>query len=291
MSDVSTPAQDAEQEDRGAAGPPPVAVHAGGDDFAERPAALWAQAIEEGGRRLSRHAGGEMSTGLIGGVEVMLGVAAAGVVAGALAAKLPAHLAAIVGSLAFGVGFVFVTVGRSELFTENLLIPVGAVLAGRQPPWQLLRIWALTLITNLAGLVVLAAIFSTRTVLDPSAVKAVGHTADVLASRSFGGALLSAIVAGGVMTLWTWLTLAARTDIGRIAIALVIGFVIAAPVLNHVVVSTGEMMLGVMGGATRATWGDVWSNFGIALLGNLIGGIGFVTLSRAVQARWEQNDR
>jgi formate/nitrite transporter FocA (FNT family) len=35
----------------------------------------------------------------------------------------------VLGSLTFGIGFVFLTVGRSELFTENFLIPVAAVLS------------------------------------------------------------------------------------------------------------------------------------------------------------------
>jgi formate/nitrite transporter FocA (FNT family) len=89
------------------------------------------------------------------------------------------------------------------------------------------------------------------------------------------------------MTLWTWLNVAARTDIGKVAIAMVIGFLLAGPTLNHVIVGTGELMFGVLGGYSHASWGDVWSNFGIALLGNLIGGMGLVTLTRLVQARGE----
>jgi formate/nitrite transporter FocA (FNT family) len=89
------------------------------------------------------------------------------------------------------------------------------------------------------------------------------------------------------MTLWTWLGIAVRTDLGRILVALLIGFTIAAPNLNHVIVGTGEMMFGVLGGATRATWGDVGINFLLALAGNLVGGTIFVTLSRFVQARTE----
>jgi formate/nitrite transporter FocA (FNT family) len=87
------------------------------------------------------------------------------------------------------------------------------------------------------------------------------------------------------MTLWTWLGLAIDTDVGRVLVAVAIGFTIAAPTMNHVIVGTGEMMFGVLGGHTIATWGDVGTNFLLALAGNLVGGTLFVTLSRFVQAR------
>jgi formate-nitrite transporter family protein len=109
----------------------------------------------------------------------------------------------------------------------------------------------------------------------------------VFADRSAWAAFLSAVMAGLVMTLWTWLGIAVRTDIGRIFVALLIGFTIAAPNLNHVIVGTGEMMFGVLGGASQATWGDVGINFLLALAGNLVGGTIFVTLTRFVQAHTE----
>jgi formate/nitrite transporter FocA (FNT family) len=132
---------------------------------------------------------------------------------------------------------------------------------------------------------ILALILSVSTVLDHDAVVAAGHTADVFAERSAGAAFLSAVVAGLVMTLWTWLGIAVRTDLGRILVALAVGFTIAAPSMNHVIVGTGEMMFGVLGGASHAGWGDVGINFLLALAGNLVGGTMFVTLTRFLQAR------
>lgn len=260
-------------------------VHAGGDDAAEQPAAIWSQAVEEGDRRLRRSALGEAATGVVGGAEVILGVVAASTLAGALAAELPAHTASVLGASVFGIGFVLITIGRSELFSENFLIPVSAVHAGRRSLGHLLRTWSVTLLANLVGLLALSALFARSGVIDHSALVAVGRTADVLAGRSLPSAFLSAVVAGIVMTLWTWLSVAARTDIGRIWIALVVGFLLTAPVMDHVVVGTGELMFGVLAGTTHAGWADVWSNLGIALAGNLVGGIGFVTISRGAQAR------
>jgi formate-nitrite transporter family protein len=223
-------------------------------------------------------------TGLVGGFDVMIGVAVASVVAGAFSAVTTPNLAAVVGSLTFGIGFVLISIGRSELFSENFLIPVGAVLERRESPRRLPQLWGPTLATNVAGMFVLALIFSVSGVLDHRSLVAAGHTADVLANRSLLAAFLSAIIAGLVMTLWTWLGFAVRTDVGRVLVALVIGFTISAPTMNHVIVGTGEMMFGVLGGATHATWGDLGINFCVALAGNLVGGTLFVTLTRFVQA-------
>jgi formate-nitrite transporter family protein len=266
-----------------------VAVDAGGQNGAgQSPSALWAQGLEEGEGRLNRRPLAAGATGLVGGFDVMIGVAVAAVVAGSLSEVMPAKVAAVLGSLVFGVGFVLITIGRSELFSENFLIPVGAVLERRKPLRRLPTLWAPTLITNIAGMLVLALILSVSTVLDHNAIVAAGHTANVFAERSTGAAFLSAVIAGMVMTLWTWLGIAVRTDVGRVLVALVIGFTIAAPNMNHVIVGTGEMMFGVLGGATHATWGDVAVNFLLALAGNLVGGTIFVTLTRFVQARAEE---
>jgi formate/nitrite transporter FocA (FNT family) len=157
----------------------------------------------------------------------------------------------------------------------------------RQPLRRLPNLWIPTLVANIVGMLIFALIFASSKVLDHSAVVAAGHTADVFAQRSAGAAFLSAVIAGVVMTLWTWLGIAVRTDIGRVFVALAIGFTIAAPNMNHVIVGTGEMMFGVLGGASHANWGDVGVNFLLALVGNLVGGTLFVTLTRFLQAKTE----
>jgi formate/nitrite transporter FocA (FNT family) len=44
------------------------------------------------------------------------------------------EVAHLVGALAFGIAFVFVVIGKSELFTENFLVPVpGSSAAAARP--------------------------------------------------------------------------------------------------------------------------------------------------------------
>ncbi len=253
------------------------------------PDEIWNASVEEGTRRLSRGTLGLLSTGLIGGVDVMLGVMALTVVSGALAVSLPEQIAHVGGSLVFGIGFVLLVVGRSELFTENFLVPISAMIRSeRTRIGDLGRLWSVTMIGNLVAILALAAVFTRAGLLPPEALKTAGHMADTFAERDFVAALLSAILAGAIMTLFTWLTHAVELDISRIALALLIGFVLAAPSLNHAIVGFGEVLFGILADTQKtATWTDLAQNFGTAVLGNLIGGLGFVTVLRAMQVRGE----
>jgi formate/nitrite transporter FocA (FNT family) len=97
-------------------------------------------------------------------------------------------------------------------------------------------------------------------------------------------AFWSAVVAGGLITAMTWLIEGADSYGTRIAIAWASGAVLALVHLNHVIVVTLELFLGIRYGADVG-WGDVWSNFGVAAAGNMVGGLLFVTLTRFGQAK------
>lgn len=115
---------------------------------------------------------------------------------------MPQPTAHVLGSLLFGLGFVFITIGRAELFTENVLIPVGTVFAGRASGRELVRMWVITLVLNLVALAIFGLILSVRGVLPTGSLHTAGLTADALADRSFLAALLSAMVAGVLMSVF-----------------------------------------------------------------------------------------
>jgi formate/nitrite transporter FocA (FNT family) len=104
---------------------------------------------------------------------------------GALVGEGPAHLA---GSLVFGVGFVFLIVGRGELFTENFLIPVGSVIAGRATKPSVLRLWTVTFVANYVGIALAALVLTRPGVLDAETLAATGPVADTLAGRGASSA-------------------------------------------------------------------------------------------------------
>ena len=95
----------------------------------------FARSVEEGVVRLERSSVSLVATGLVGGLDVGVGVFALFI----LVEQTDQHL---LGAIGFGIGFLSLTLARSELFTENFLVPINAVVAGRAPWWTVLRLWA-----------------------------------------------------------------------------------------------------------------------------------------------------
>lgn len=219
------------------------------------PDEIYEEGLDEGERRLARGPVALAATGFAGGADVFFGLVAVVVTTGALRSVMPEAPAHVLGALTFGIAFVFITVGRAELFTENFLIPVAAVYAGRAPLRLLLRMWLITLALNAAGLMVFALIFAaTAGVLEHSALEAAGKLADTRGERAVLPALLSAIAAGTVMTLFTWVAAAAEDSTSRLLASLLIGFVLLAPSLNHAVVGFGEISFGIVAGTAKVGW-------------------------------------
>jgi formate/nitrite transporter FocA (FNT family) len=124
-------------------------------------------------------------------------------------------------------------------------------------------------------------------VLDRESLAAAGTMADTMGERDTLAALLSAIAAGTIMTLFTWVVAAAETGTARVLASLLIGFVLAAPSLNHAVVGFGEQVFGLFAGTARTGWGDLVRTVSLAIVGNLIGGVGLVFGTRLAQVRGE----
>jgi formate/nitrite transporter FocA (FNT family) len=251
------------------------------------PTEIWEESLDEGERRLMRRWTGLAATGLAGGIDVFFSILALAVVSAGLHEVLPEQTSHVLASVVFGIGFAFITLGRAELFTENFLLPVGAVFSGRARVTDILRMWLITMVFNLIGLLAFAAMFSVQDVLKPATLETAGTLADTLGDRGALAAFLSAIAAGTIMTLFTWVAAAAETASARIVASLIVGLVLALPSLNHAIVGFGEMAFGILAGTAESTWGDLARNFGLAVAGNLVGGVGLVFSTRLAQVRGE----
>jgi formate/nitrite transporter FocA (FNT family) len=251
---------------------------------APEPEEIYERTREEGRRRLSRPLLELAATALVGGFDVAFGVAAYALAAGAIdAGRTPSS--ALVGSLAFGIGFVFVVVGRSELFTENFLVPIAGLEGrDRQSLLKLGELWLATLVLNLAGGAVLAILLTSNGVLVGQSHGPVTDLAEHLAGYSVATSFLSAVVAGALMTLMTWFVEGAAESMGvRILMSWIVGALIVLGVFNHAVVSTIEIVFGMRFGADVGI-GDLFANLGLAVGGNLVGGLLLVTFARTAQA-------
>lgn len=247
---------------------------------------LFRLAVENGLTRLNR-AWLEMGTsGFIAGMNVTFGALAAGGVAGAVVSYLGEEaslLARVAGAMVFPIGFIFVVIGRSELFTENFLVPTAAVIARRERMVKLLKLWFCTLLGNFIGAVAVARILSLEYyhgVPSVDTVNHIHHVAEFLVlERDWDASFMSAVFAGWLITLMTWLLLSARDVISRIALIWCVGFMINMNKFNHVIVNSSEVLLAMFTGNESITYSAwIYNNFIPTLLGNMLGGLVFVTL-------------
>ncbi|GAC1312367.1 MAG: formate/nitrite transporter family protein [Acidimicrobiales bacterium] len=229
--------------------------------------------VEEGVRRLNRTWPGLLATGWVGGMDVGIGVLALALVKEKTGSD-------VLAALAFGIGFIALTLAQSELFTENFLVPIAALVAGRGRIRELVKLWVGTLVMNLVGGWVIMGIV---TVGLPKLDKTVVDLGQHFVSIGLGWqALAAAMLGGGIITLMTWMLHGTDSDVARIIAAVSAAFILALGSLNHAVVMSLEMFAALEVGAPFG-YGDWLKAFGIACLGNALGGIGFVTLLRLVQ--------
>ncbi len=230
--------------------------------------------VAEGKERLGRPLLPLVATGLLGGIDVGIGVLAYLAVEHETGQPLLA-------AAAFTIGFIALLLARSELFTENFLVPVTARVAGHGSWLQLARLWLVTLAANLAGGLLMAGMIVVALPdLRSTAAKLGAHYATLGVSwRS----LLLAILAGVVITLLTRMQ-HATDDLGpKLVAAVAMSFLLVAAQLFHSVLDSILMFAGLLGGRAAYTWADWALALGWAALGNIIGGVGLVTSIRLLR--------
>ena len=253
---------------------------------APQPKEIYQRAAEEGRRRLSMSSLELVSTGFIAGVTICFGIVALGVAEALVEPDLGAGPAALAGALAFAIGLVFLIVGRTELFTENLFDPVAAAVEeqGRRPWERLVWLWGVTLVLNLVGGLVIVGLLTVDGALPGDAPHALIGIAEEIAGKSWTATLARAVLAGALITLLSYMLEAVNSVTARILVAYLVGFFLALGPFDHVIVSALHLMFGVwLGGPVD--YGDVAANIGLSTVGNLAGGLLLITLTHTAQAK------
>lgn len=229
--------------------------------------------VHEGNVRLTRPWTGLLVTGFLGGIDVGTGVLAY------LVIDHRYHSTTLAG-IAFSIGFVALLLARSELFTENFLVPVVAVAAARSSLPQLLRLWSATLICNLVGGGLMSwLIVEGLPELKPTA-REVGTRYAQLGVNGHSFAL--AILAGTVITLMTRMQHSTDNLGVQLVPAILFGALLAGAGLLHCILDSLFMFAALWSGASFG-WLDWLGVFSWAVLGNLVGGIALVTFVRLLR--------
>jgi formate/nitrite transporter FocA (FNT family) len=195
-------------------------------------------------------------------------------------AMLEAHLPdaewrPLVTSLGYSVGFLIVVLGRQQLFTENTLTVILPLLTKRDSKTftNVLRLWAIVLVANLAGAFLFALAIAKTKAVDDETYLAMRALAEHALSNTFATTLLRGIYAGWLIALMVWLLPFAEA--ARVWVIIIITYVVGLAHFAHIIAGAVEAFFAVL--VHSATAAELVMGFIIpALLGNIIGGVSLV---------------
>jgi formate/nitrite transporter FocA (FNT family) len=215
-------------------------------------------------------------SGLTAGLDVGFGPFAMAVNTTLFKGTLPDPVITLLNANLYSIGFVFVVLGYSALFTEQTASAVQPVLSRRASVGSLFRLWAIVLTANILG----AALFSSfAAILGPALnvvePRVLGEIAHRMVAKPWWVMLLSGVTAGWLMGLLAWLITAARDTTSQLICVWLTTMLIGLSGMHHSIAGTVEILMGLFAGAGATASGYltflVWS-----VLGNALGGVFFV---------------
>ncbi|MBG6191366.1 formate/nitrite transporter FocA (FNT family) [Arthrobacter sp. CAN_A212] len=231
--------------------------------------------VEEGAERLQRTFRNILVTGVFGGFEIGLGIMAYL----AVLHETGDHLLA---GLAFSVGLVALFLAHSELFTENFLMPVAAVVAKEGSVTQLAKLWGGTLVANLvSGWAFVWIVMQAFPEWNETVAESAHHFIDAPFSMQV---VALAVLGGSTITLMSRMQQGTSNDVAKIVATVIGGFLLAGLQLFHSILDSLLIFAAIHSGAdiSYLQWLG-W--FGYTLAFNMLGGLLLVTLLRLVRTK------
>jgi formate/nitrite transporter FocA (FNT family) len=204
---------------------------------------------------------------------------------GLLRASLPdAPWRELIAAFGYSLGFLFVTMGRQQLFTETTLTVMLPVLHGTHRLSAVVRYWAIVFGTNIVATLLFAATASIPHLFSPDKVQAFTELGVKAASWGFALTLIKAVFAGWLIALMVWLMPAASS--AKFIVVILVTWLISVAEFSHVIAGAIETAFAAMHGAIG------WDSYALgfllpALIGNSIGGVVFVAMLNHAQVKEE----
>jgi formate-nitrite transporter family protein len=182
-------------------------------------------------------------------------------------------------------GFIAVIIGRQQLFTENTLYPVVLVLDERKHLAAMLKLWAIVFPSNVVGAFIFATLAIHTAALRPEvSVRIIQLGVDAL-HGNFGHLFWSGVVGGWLIALVAWMVTASQWTIGQIVMIWLLTFIVGVGRFAHCIATSCEILSAVLAGSVSAH--SYFSWLLPATLGNMVGGVGLVSVLNYGQVRQE----
>jgi formate/nitrite transporter FocA (FNT family) len=204
---------------------------------------------------------------------------------GILEARLPdAPWRDLVASFGYCLGFLFVTMGRQQLFTETTLTVMLPVLHKTHGVSDVARYWAIVFVGNILATLLFAAAATIPHLFAPDIAQSFTRLGTDAAAPGFLAVLNKAVFAGWLIALMVWLMPAAGSS--KFVVIIAVTWLISVAKFSHVIAGSAETAFAAMQGAIG--WTDYLLGFLVpAFIGNSIGGVVFVALLNHAQVKEE----
>lgn len=222
---------------------------------------------------LKRSAKALAFSGIAGGLGMGLtglGVATAQAMLG------PGRWQEFIALLLYPVGFIAVIIGRSQLFTENTLYPVALILSERKHVINTLRLWVVVFFANIFGAAAFSLLAIKTGALQTQISDALVRLGTVAVQGDASHIFWSGVIAGWLIALMAWIVTASHWTIGQVAIVWIMTFIVGIGHFAHCIASSGEILSAVWAGSVGIGQYVYW--LGAATVGNILGGVMFVTI-------------
>src|SRR5512138_2742337 len=193
----------------------------------------------EGDEELARPVAALAWSGVAAGLSMGFSLVAQGI----LRDVLPdAPWSSLVEKLGYSFGFLFVILGRQQLFTEHTLTvilplmhrPTGATLG------KVARLWAVVLAANVVGAGLFASTLAAGDLFPPGQQAAFREISLRVWEPAFGTVLLRGIYGGWLIALMVWLLPAAKN--ARFLVIVTVTWLVGAGEFSHVVAGSVEVV-------------------------------------------------
>lgn len=234
--------------------------------------------IEEGTEEYNRSGRSLFFSAFTAGMDLGFSLLIMAVLYTMFAPKVSNEAMQIIMALTYPVGFLFVVLGRSALFTEHTTLAVFPVLDGKESLSSLAKNWGIIYSGNIIGGFVIGGMIvwlgPKLHILSHHALEEIAlHLMEIEGIIILGSGLL----AGWLMGLLSWLVTSSQETISRIFIVFLITSAIGIGSLHHCIVGSTEMFAGAIV-SDEIGFMDYLSTQFWATLGNIIGGVFFVSV-------------
>ena len=190
----------------------------------------------------------------------------------------------VIASFGYCAGFLAVILSRQQLFTENTLTAVLPIMS--KPTLnnfgRLLRLWAVVLVGNLMGTLLVAYVMLHLPIFDTQTDKAFLEIGRKVMENDASQMFAKGIISGWMIATMVWMI--PSMESAKMWIIILITYLMALGDFTHIVVGTAEVSYLVFAG--ELPWKDFWLIFaGPTLAGNIIGGSFIFALISHAQVR------